>query len=313
MVNFTKQLTQKQFDFIKSKLKRYQITTKSQYIIFSADYLQTKINIYTSLKLVVQGKNVEKVLEYLTISIPKQEPVDEVNYSYIGCDETGNGSYFGGIYCAAAFVHKDTVPILRKLGITDSKKLTDEQMLKLERKVADLLSKRKIKIMMYCQVVQAIDYNECYSFCKNANVVKAMTHNRTISVLKYNMRLGAKENPPLVDKDDLKFGTNTKIVMDEFVNRNKYYAYLDDYSKKLPNKIDIFTPNAESKYIAVALASICARVAYLRDVDRMQKELGFKIPLGSASKQIIEAAKKIDPKDRHKYIKLHFKNTNDLN
>ncbi|MDE7434169.1 MAG: hypothetical protein K2M43_03605 [Mycoplasmoidaceae bacterium] len=123
-----------------------------------------------------------------------------------------------------------------------------------------------------------------------------------------NPRIG--ELPP----QEIKFGKNVKIVMDEYVNRQKYYSYLDEYEREIshPN-IDIFTPNAESKYTAVALASMIARMYFLYDIKGMSKAAGFKIPLGSASTKIMNAAKKIDPKDRHKYIKLHFKNTNVLN
>ncbi|MDE7433733.1 MAG: DUF3378 domain-containing protein [Mycoplasmoidaceae bacterium] len=151
MVSFTKQLTQRQFEFIKSKLNKYKIATKSEYIVFAAEYLETKINIYNSLKIVVQGKNVEKVLEFLTIKVNKPEVIDETSCSYIGCDETGNGNYFGGVYCVAAYVHKDSVARLKELGISDSKNYTDEQIIKIMNNLRKVAKKEHIIMSYNCQ------------------------------------------------------------------------------------------------------------------------------------------------------------------
>ena len=69
---------------------------------------------------------------------------------------------------------------------------------------------------------------------------------------------------------------------------------------------------AENKYIAVACASIVARETFLKEIDKMSEELGYKIILG-ASNKVDELAKKIlDEKGMDylkQYIKFHFKNT----
>tara|TARA_Y100000034_G_C6892429_1_gene410818 strand:- start:815 stop:1639 length:825 start_codon:yes stop_codon:yes gene_type:complete len=67
---------------------------------------------------------------------------------------------------------------------------------------------------------------------------------------------------------------------------------------------------AESKYIEVAAASILARDETLKQFRKMSKELKFTVPKGSTT--VKEEVMKI-PKDKlKKYVKLHFKNVQQL-
>ena len=52
------------------------------------------------------------------------------NCSSVGSDEVGTGDYFGPIVVTATYVSKDNVKYLEDLGIRDSKKLTDDFILK---------------------------------------------------------------------------------------------------------------------------------------------------------------------------------------
>lgn len=55
--------------------------------------------------------------------------------SVLGSDEVGNGSYFGPLTVCAAYVKRDQLAELRKLGVRDSKELKDSQIIQL----ADIL------------------------------------------------------------------------------------------------------------------------------------------------------------------------------
>ena len=52
------------------------------------------------------------------------------NCTSIGSDEVGTGDYFGPIVVTAAYVTKKDIPFLEELGVRDSKKITDEHILK---------------------------------------------------------------------------------------------------------------------------------------------------------------------------------------
>ena len=63
------------------------------------------------------------------------------DFPLIGTDEVGNGSYFGGLAVVASFVTPDQHDFLRRLGVGDSKTLTDQKI----RQIAPLL-KEKIQL-----------------------------------------------------------------------------------------------------------------------------------------------------------------------
>ena len=56
-------------------------------------------------------------------------PADFSQWSVVGSDEVGNGSYFGGpLVVCAVYASKDQLPALKALGVKDSKMLTDPQI-----------------------------------------------------------------------------------------------------------------------------------------------------------------------------------------
>ena len=67
---------------------------------------------------------------------PKKEEKEEemtlpINISSVGSDEVGTGDYYGPIVVTASYVDKSMIPFLIDLGVRDSKKLTDEKILKI--------------------------------------------------------------------------------------------------------------------------------------------------------------------------------------
>ena len=78
----------------------------------------------------------------------KEKQIDYSKYyncSSIGSDEVGTGDYYGPIVVTASFVSKDNIPFLTELGVRDSKKLSDEQILKIVPKII-----KKIPYYNYC-------------------------------------------------------------------------------------------------------------------------------------------------------------------
>ena len=57
------------------------------------------------------------------------------NCSAVGSDEVGTGDYFGPIVVTATYVDKSNIDFLLELGVKDSKKMSDEQILSIVPKI----------------------------------------------------------------------------------------------------------------------------------------------------------------------------------
>ena len=123
---------EKMIEYYKDKKKDKEIP----YVVFQAVDMDTTITMYTSGKVMFQGKSADvdaamwKEMDGIE-STPKVNANDSKyhNCSYVGSDEVGTGDYFGPIVVTATYVPKEEVKFLEDLGIRDSKKLTDEFIL----------------------------------------------------------------------------------------------------------------------------------------------------------------------------------------
>lgn len=88
----------------------------------------------------------------------------------------GNGSYFGGLAVVASFVTPEQHYFLRKLGVGDSKTLTDQKI----RQIVPLL---KEKIQHQALLLSPKKYNQVIDSGYNAVSVKVALHNQAIYLL----------------------------------------------------------------------------------------------------------------------------------
>lgn len=99
------------------------------------------------------------------------------------------------------------------------------------------------------------------------------------------------------------------IVVDQFANAKNYYSYLATAHKKAC-KVDVFVTQAESKYIAVACASIIARVAFLNQIANLEDLYHYNLLLGASNPNIIKIGRTILNKNGKnildKVCKKHF-------
>ena len=110
--------------------------SKNPYIRYFFKLPQASVSIYTSGKVLLQGEAAERYASFFGYQV---SPVTSgQNFPMIGTDEVGNGSYFGGLAVVASFVTPDQHDFLRKLGVGDSKTLTDQKI----RQLAPLLKER---------------------------------------------------------------------------------------------------------------------------------------------------------------------------
>ena len=125
--------------------------SKNPYIRYFLKLPQTSVSVYTSGKVLLQGEMAENYASFFGYQV--NQGTSGQNFPLIGTDEVGNGSYFGGLAVVASFVTPDQHDFLRKLGVGDSKTLTDQKI----RHLAPLLKER---IQHQALLLSPSKYNE---------------------------------------------------------------------------------------------------------------------------------------------------------
>lgn len=213
----------------------------------------------------------------------EQEPVN-----YIGSDEVGNGSYFGGIVTASVLVRDQAdVDFLLELGVRDSKKISDKKIRAMAPQIKDRLE---------YAVSEAIpaQYNQAIASGLHIKEIMAILHNDAIGKV-------SVENPDYA-------------LIDEFASESKYSDYLEASNKKVAYSDRLrFEKKAESKYLAVAAASILARDAFLTQIDTMSDFLHMPIKQGVTAKVKEQIAQLMRMEiDLTQYAKVDFKTTEEV-
>ena len=272
---------------IQAFLEHYQTSlapSKNPYIRYFLRLPQATVSIYTSGKVLLQGEGAEKYARFFGYQAVEQ--TSGQNFPLIGTDEVGNGSYFGGLAVVASFVTPDQHAFLRKLGVGDSKTLTDQKI----RQIAPIL---KEKIQHQALLLSPSKYNEVIGDRYNAVSVKVALHNQAIYLL---LQKGIQPE---------------KIVIDAFTSAKNYDKYLAQEANRFSNPISL-EEKAEGKYLAVAVSSIIARDLFLENLENLGRELGYQLPSGAGTasdkvaSQILQA---YGMQGLNFCAKLHFKNT----
>ena len=272
---------------IQAFLEHYQSSlapSKNPYIRYFLRLPQATVSIYTSGKVLLQGEGAEKYASFFGYQVVEDNRGQ--NLPLIGTDEVGNGSYFGGLAVVASFVTPDQHDFLRKLGVGDSKTLTDQKI----RQIAPIL---KEKIQHQALLLSPSKYNEVIGDRYNAVSVKVALHNQAIYLL---LQKGIQPE---------------KIVIDAFTSAKNYDKYLAQEANRFSNPISL-EEKAEGKYLAVAVSSIIARNLFLENLENLGRELGYQLPSGAGTasdkvaSQILQA---YGMQGLNFCAKLHFKNT----
>ena len=272
---------------IQAFLEHYQTSlapSKNPYIRYFLRLPQATISIYTSGKVLLQGEGAEKYARFF--GYQAVEETSGQNLPLIGTDEVGNGSYFGGLAVVASFVTPDQHAFLRKLGVGDSKTLTDQKI----RQIAPIL---KEKIQHQALLLSPSKYNEVIGDRYNAVSVKVALHNQAIYLL---LQKGIQPE---------------KIVIDAFTSAKNYDKYLAQEANRFSNPISL-EEKAEGKYLAVAVSSVMARDLFLENLENLGRELGYQLPSGAGTasdkvaSQILQA---YGMQGLNFCAKLHFQNT----
>ena len=273
------------------------------YAVFQADEADTVVTLYNSGKAVFQGisadidanlwsqmeknLNPNKKIDMKIAGEKKKETKKNSKVYYtntIGSDEVGTGDFFGPIVVTASYVTKENIPFLESLGVKDSKKLTDQQILKITPQIIK-------KIPYYTMTLSNKEYNERRS-TYNMNAMKAILHNKVLLEM-------AKKYP-----------NYDYIVVDQFAEKYVYYNYL----KQIPivQKNITFITKAEDQCLSVACSAIISRYIFIKEFDKLSKKYNQNLPKG-AGKIVDEIGAQIVKKYGEDILndiaKTNFKNT----
>lgn len=263
--------------------------------IFIAKTPGCSITAYRSGKVLFQGKEAETEaakwggsLDAAKKTSVSHLPSNFSSLSVIGSDEVGTGDYFGPMTVVAAYVQKEQLPLLKELGVRDSKELTDAKIIE--------IAKQLVSFIPYSLLVL---HNEKYNAFQEKGMsqgkMKALLHNKALSnVLK-------KLDP---EKPDA-------ILIDQFVEKSTYYKHVVKEKEIIKENV-FFSTKGESVHLSVAAASIIARYAFLKQMDLLTEKTGMVIPRGAGAQVDIAAAKIIKKHGvnaLNSLAKIHFANT----
>jgi ribonuclease HIII len=247
--------------------------------------------LYTSGKLVVQGKNTPEFMEfYLEPEILKQFSYTYQNLEIdttprIGVDEAGKGDFFGPLCVAGVQAGGDAIHELKKIGVKDSKTMSDPVILKMGNKIRNICDYSVL-------ILKPHKYNELYNNFKNLNHLLAWGHATTI------------EN--LVKKT----GCN-KAIIDQFASD---HVVINALSKK-DVEVDLTQRTKGEEDLVVAAASILARQAFLEGLSELSREFEINLPKGASDQVKIAGRHFISKHGREKLpfvAKMHFKTLDSL-
>jgi len=223
---------------------------------------------------------------------------------HIGSDESGKGDYFGPLVVAAVFAGEEHGQrALEELRVRDSKLMTDSTALALAQRIEERFP---------CEIVRInpARYNELYEKVKNLNRLLAWAHARVLENL-----LGRISN----------FGSRVsgalKVISDQFGDERYLLSALMERGKQVEL---VQVPRAESD-VVVAAASVVARAAFLKGLERLSRELRnskfeirnlaeFRLPKGAV--EVVDVARRIYERGGLELLgqvaKLHFRTTKEV-
>lgn len=265
--------------------------TQPPYTIFLAKKKGVSCALYESGKLTVQGKEMDEFIRFYL----EPEILQTFHFSHpeahldlkprIGMDEAGKGDFFGPLCVAAIYADADGIKEMLKMGVKDSKKMSDETVLKLAKKLRAAFAYTAIRLF-------PLKYNELYAKFKNLNRLLGWAHAAALGDL--SAKTGCKE-----------------ALLDQFAEKHVVENMLKQ--KKIEVSLEQKVRGEEDP--VVAAASILARASFLEGMQKLSEEYGMQIPKGAngkvketAQKLIAQFGKEVLPK----VAKVHFKTAGEL-
>jgi len=228
------------------------------YTCFSGKKKGLSCTLYSSGKLVVQGKECSQFIEFflepeILKTFSYSHPLGDIDVTpRIGIDESGKGDFFGPLCIAGVYVKEDQFASLQAIGVKDSKMITDSNIHKIAKEI-------KKHCLYHIVRINPLKYNQIYEDFKNLNLLLAWGHATTIE--------------QLVEQSGCR-----KVIIDQFANE----TVVEQALKRKKLTINLTQRHRAEEDIVVAAASILARHAFLEGLAQLGEEIGMTLPKGAS-------------------------------
>ena len=256
-----------------------------KYTLFQAKKRGISCTLYKSGKLTVQGSEKGDFITFylepnILGSLSYSHPETLLDMTpHVGVDESGKGDLFGPLVIASLFADQEGIAHLSKMGIRDSKKMTDGSILKCAKQIRQ----------QFCFALVTIfpqKYNELYEKFRNLNHLLGWGHATAIEKI-------------------LQKRVCQKVTIDQFASEHVVKSAIE---RKGLN-IELKQRHRGEEDLVVAAASIIARAAFVEGIDKLSQEFQIELPKG-ASDRTVRAGQKFVARHGGEFLpriaKMHF-------
>lgn len=293
--SFSFKLTADQQDTLTSLLRSGNFRpTEVPYTRIAVKAEDCSVNLYTTGKLLVQGKGAREFVEFTlepfvlgTATVGYEQTLNpEQTAPHMGVDESGKGDFFGPLVIAAAYVDETLFEAMQKLDVKDSKAISsDKKAMAIGTELRKLLGNRFALVS-----IGPAAYNRLYAKMRSVNRILAWGHARAIENL-----LQAVPDCP-------------KAISDQFGSKESVERAL----MKAGRGIELVQRHKAESDMAVAAASILARESFLYALQKMREQYKADIPKGASAAvrgAAVTLARKNGVQTLLNTVKCHFKTT----
>lgn len=299
LTTYTQEIGAEDVEKLRQILERdgYEFSEKP-YAHYSAKRGKLNVTVYEKgPKVLVQGKETEDFVKFTL----EPEILGEARLGYeevhnpemfephFGVDESGKGDFFGPLVIAGAYTDGESTRALMDAGVMDSKRVSSADRI---RGLATIIRRtRGVKTAVVS--IGPESYNDLYERINNLNEVLAWGHAKVIEQL--------SESVP----------SCPRALSDQFANPRVLQRALE--RKGLELELQQRTKGESD--VAVAAASIIAREAFVKWIDRASEQWNISFALG-AGPPVLDAGRRFlethEASELRSVAKLHFKTRSQL-
>ncbi|WP_456278060.1 ribonuclease HIII [Bacillus sp. AK128] len=231
-----------------------------------------------------KGKSTQPKVRTDQYSVPN----DIEQLAIVGSDEVGTGDYFGPMIVVAAYVHPKDMPLLKELGVKDSKGLKDPQIISIANDIKKVITHSVL-------ILPNAKYNSLQAKGMTQGKMKALLHNKALA--------NVLDKIAPIQPDG--------ILIDQFAEPDVYYRHVKNEKRIIEENV-YFSTKAEGVHLSVAAASIIARSVFVKEFDKLSEKAGITLQKGAGPGVDRIAAQLIKVKGEAiltDIAKVHFANT----
>jgi ribonuclease HIII len=254
-------------------------------------YTSKKLGIKVDMSQVTEDCLANGIAQALCLHFDQKAPKPKLDLSnllpVIGTDESGKGDYFGPLVVASVHVDETKSQDLKRIGVKDSKLLSDGRAKEISEAIQGL--RLAHSIIEITPEKYNLLYDKFKKENKNLNSLLGWAHAKAIEEVLSRVECET-------------------IISDQFGDEK----YITSKLQEKGRKSTLIHAHRAEENIAVAAASILARARFLDRLKKLSLEFGVNLPKG-ASESTTSIGKAILLRHGRdglaKVAKLHFANT----